>query len=369
MVHEAAIKLLEDEEQILKAIATDDTGQKACSAGLAYLAYMRSQWMPRAMWEGWSRKGRIDAAKRMGIPVEGVLPTTNHLEAFNGSLKKNHLPQWQHSGARLRFDLLIFHLTCNILPRVYGRHRMLVGYRTWKTERFRPAAGGKDLHTLHRLGTDAAQSANSDNTAAVQPQRPWFYFQPDTRRDVEAEAILRRALLRPISSVIPFELWAECASSSSAPSNTPPILYQLTFHPSGSATCTCPDWLTRGGACKHLRAFRLVIDSWSASGGLGYQYASPTSLKDALEVDEANRLWYGSHYERSITAPRSRFHSDSGGHPEVPLPLTQPGAPVVLPPPTTADASCSLEHEMQLLETMTQATGMCSPFLPYGNSG
>ncbi|EIW63778.1 uncharacterized protein TRAVEDRAFT_97696, partial [Trametes versicolor FP-101664 SS1] len=92
VAHEVAVTLLADEEETLHAIATADAaGGKASQAGLSYLEYLRSQWMPVPMWTGWSRRGRENAAKRMGISVDEVLPTTNHLEAFNGSLKRNHL--------------------------------------------------------------------------------------------------------------------------------------------------------------------------------------------------------------------------------------------------------------------------------------
>ncbi|KAI0358662.1 hypothetical protein OH77DRAFT_1375718, partial [Trametes cingulata] len=89
--YEDAVLLLDIEEAVLRAISKDEPSEKASSAGLSYLSYIRTTWMPKDMWVGWSRRGREEAARRMAIPVEDVLPTTNHLEAFNGSLKKTHL--------------------------------------------------------------------------------------------------------------------------------------------------------------------------------------------------------------------------------------------------------------------------------------
>lgn len=38
--------------------------------------------------------------------------------------------------------------------------------------------------------------------------------------------------------------------------------YELYLHRAGHGHCNCADFLYRGGACKHLRALRIVLDSW-----------------------------------------------------------------------------------------------------------
>lgn len=83
-----------------------------------YLDYMASTWMSVELWSSWSRYGREKAAAQLCIPLEGVIPTTNHLESLNGNLKRKYVPQWQHSGHRLRFDLLLYHLVSHILPQI-----------------------------------------------------------------------------------------------------------------------------------------------------------------------------------------------------------------------------------------------------------
>ena len=46
-----------------------------------------------------------------------------------------------------------------------------------------------------------------------------------------------------------------------------PTFYTLELHQSGSGSiCSCPDFCTWGGACKHLRALRLIIESWVKQG-------------------------------------------------------------------------------------------------------
>ena len=36
----------------------------------------------------------------------------------------------------------------------------------------------------------------------------------------------------------------------------------MVFHRSEQLSCSCPDFQTRGGACKHLCAMRWIIDTW-----------------------------------------------------------------------------------------------------------
>ncbi|KAI0311199.1 hypothetical protein OF83DRAFT_1039767, partial [Amylostereum chailletii] len=91
----------------------------SASAALAHLEYLSSYWMSVPMWNGWSQFGRNRASEILGVAVEGVLPTTNHLESFNSALKGKYLPQWQRSGARLRFDVLIFRLVRDIVPTLF----------------------------------------------------------------------------------------------------------------------------------------------------------------------------------------------------------------------------------------------------------
>ncbi|KAH9953135.1 hypothetical protein BGW80DRAFT_1259513 [Lactifluus volemus] len=164
----------------------------------------------------------MDESKQhhLGIPVEGVLPTTNHLEVLNRIIKKKYLPQWQRSGNWLRFDVLVFHLVQHILPYLYAQVRQRDNAAAWKAARFATAAG------------------------------------ENIRRDGLATGILQGRQLLIIPSSHPTEVWATCATSSSNPDDPSHERYWLTYNLEGTATCTCPDWLKRGGACKHLQALR-----------------------------------------------------------------------------------------------------------------
>lgn len=241
------------------------------------------------MWSSWSRKGRNLAAGRLKIPLEGVLPTTNHLESLNGALKRKYIPQWQHSGHRLRFDMLLYHLVSSILPQIYAQQRIVTQYAVWKARRFQISTPND---------TTGATSAAGPSYVA-QAHVPYAWYTPDARRDADAKAIFASHKLHPIPSARPHELWARCTSVSDD-SKT----YWLTSHPSGAATCTCPDWLRRGGACKHMRAFRLLIEHWIGVGQLlPNSFHFPGSLAEAESVEARNRAWYGHGYDGSVTSP------------------------------------------------------------------
>ena len=72
-----------------------------------------------SLWCSWSDYGRQVAAKILNCPLEGVLPTTNHLESFNGVLKRKHLRRWQRGGRRLRIDVLVKLPITKIFPSIF----------------------------------------------------------------------------------------------------------------------------------------------------------------------------------------------------------------------------------------------------------
>jgi hypothetical protein len=102
------------------ANSTNPVARAAAAAGVLFLDYLDKIWLPRELWMSWSRFGRQEASKLLGIPVEGVIPTTNHLESFNGVLKNGHVQGLQRYGRRLRFDVFIFYLITRILPFIYA---------------------------------------------------------------------------------------------------------------------------------------------------------------------------------------------------------------------------------------------------------
>jgi hypothetical protein len=59
----------------------------AALGGCKHLDYLATNWMSLPMWRSWSGWGRLAATAEMNVSVQGVIPTTNHLESFNAILK------------------------------------------------------------------------------------------------------------------------------------------------------------------------------------------------------------------------------------------------------------------------------------------
>ncbi|KAF7348406.1 hypothetical protein MSAN_01794600 [Mycena sanguinolenta] len=94
---ESAITIIEDEKRVLTAWMETSHGAPA-EKGLLHLDYLSTYWLSFDLWASWSDFGRYTAAKILGCEFDGVLPTTNHLESFNGLLKRKYLRRWQRGG-------------------------------------------------------------------------------------------------------------------------------------------------------------------------------------------------------------------------------------------------------------------------------
>ncbi|KAI0310438.1 hypothetical protein OF83DRAFT_1155106 [Amylostereum chailletii] len=172
------------------------------------------------------------------------------------------------------------------------------------------------------------------------PQMPLAWFTPDAHRDRDAQAILDTHRLIPIQSSRVYESWVTCAASGELPSNPTHRRYRLTLHASGAGTCSCPDWHHRGGACKHLRAFKIVVLAWIKTGWLGYTHKFAQSREEAEAIYKSNITWYGPHLSVSVT------YTIPSDLLEVPS-KTMEVAPQ-LPPPHLASQSPSLQMEQDL---------------------
>ena len=76
---------------------------------------------------------------------------------------------------------------------------------------------------------------------------------------------------------------ATCFSAQTKPTGTPRLQYELILHRSGHGSCTCLDFSNRGGACKHLRALRLLVDNWVARQ-LIHPFHYPSSRSAASQL-------------------------------------------------------------------------------------
>jgi SWIM zinc finger len=322
------MSLIHTERSHLLGLVVDDNSTITINGSMTYLAYLCNYWMKEELWQSWSLHGRIKAASRLGIPVEGVLPTTNHLEVLNRIIKKKYLPQWQRSGNRLRFDVLVFHLVRHILPYLYAQVRQRDNAAAWKAARFATAAGGVTPSRKHESG-----GTLTNNTSA-----PFFWFEEDIRRDGLATGILQGRQLLIIPSSHPTEVWATCATSSSNPDDPSHERYWLTYNLEGTATCTCPDWLKRGGACKHLRALRRHVRYQMEIRQVTCDDKFPASLQEAQDkhavlgdqVDPPTQPVSVSLYPNGYANPTPPPTMVPSALPEVPLEMELGNVPTLL---------------------------------------
>ncbi|KAK7441583.1 hypothetical protein VKT23_016575 [Stygiomarasmius scandens] len=244
-------------------------GSQAVDGAIKHIDYFINNWMDVSLWKSWSLYGRTAAAAVLKIPVDRVLTTTNHLEHFNGILKRKEIAAWLHSGYRMRFDTLIFVLITKILPNIYRKHRARQKYSEWLTMRFRDAAGGADVVELGK--SRQAEKARKDLCLC------WWVA--DERRDTGALEILCAGLLGDRMDIDRDRntFRGQCRSSKGN------AIYSLEICHNGHGLCTCPDFQSRGGACKHLRALRIPIDRW-----LQQHYCQPfhypSSVDEALAI-------------------------------------------------------------------------------------
>jgi hypothetical protein len=201
----------------------------------------------------------VRASATLRISIDGVIPTTNHLESFNGILKRKHLASFLHSGHRLRFDSLIHILVTRILPGIFSHRKSQKEYSNWLTLRFQQYAGGENLVAIH-------DQYRQDRNRDLHKNIPLCWWEADPRRDAAARESLALGPGRMVISRPDFDTYVtSCLSSHPPTSGMEPLRYTTELCRSGKASCSCPDFQTRGGACKHLRLVRFYVDHWIAS--------------------------------------------------------------------------------------------------------
>jgi hypothetical protein len=264
--------ILQQQRELFMQLSHDASAAPAAKGGIKHINYLITHWMLVALWKSWSEWGRVAASTVLNIPSEGVIPTTNHLESFNSILKRKHLPAHLRSGHRLRFDSLIHILITQILPGIYRHRQAQKEYRQWLETRFRASAGGENLFEIHKAVL---------NKRALKDNKPVCWWEVDVARDKAALEILNSHRLSISRGNDKNTFDALCTRSS--PNCGPDTAYSIKISRTGLGSCTCPDFLARGGACKHLRATRLTIDFWVREGHVA-AFHYPTSRVDGEQL-------------------------------------------------------------------------------------
>ncbi|KAJ7787599.1 hypothetical protein B0H14DRAFT_3579540 [Mycena olivaceomarginata] len=265
----AANQLISDQRSNLIALGQQGSdAEHVAQIATTYLDYLTNTWMSKPLWQSWSQHGRIVASQLLNVAVEGVLPTTNHLESFNGLLKNKYLPQWQRSGTRLRIDFLILILITKILPEIFALRRTLSDYKQWLRIRFPNGPGS---------GLDLARGKSSRRVQPSDGEGNLCWWPLDPNRQSEADAIVRLGRIYDIRQKTNLHQYeATCITSRGSLNDPNHLRYSNHIHRDGYAACTCRDFTSRGAACKHLRSLRLVLDHWVSRGLIGPFYYPPS---------------------------------------------------------------------------------------------
>lgn len=107
------------------------------------------------------------------------------------------------------------------------------------------------------------------NTSSSKPANlSVAYLQPDEDRDAAAKVVVEHNQISRIPELDRSKglLTFSCYSSLALKVDSAPVQYTIFIELAGVARCTCPDFLNRGGACKHLRAAILVLEEVRAKG-------------------------------------------------------------------------------------------------------
>lgn len=280
--------LVASERETLTALQDANECDLAVTSGaLKHLEYLDTYWIRDMLWRSWSRAGRLQAAVVMKRPVNEVLPTTNHLESFNSVLKRKHLRRWQNSGRRLRLDILVRVLILHALPSIFEQRAIedMESHR-WESLLHTVPGGSAIVNSMRKPQPAAA--------TAVTVTPPLAYWIDDEDRDRGAAALVTNGQISIPSVDLEQRTYTfTCYSSMSLAQEKNPITYVITFPEQATATCTCPDFQKRGGACKHMRAAVVQAKLLCITRGLqipDLRARIPNSAEDAHLIHTQRQL-------------------------------------------------------------------------------
>ena len=161
---------------------------------------------------------------------------------------------------------------------------MLSQYAEWKFQRF----------------PTIVESDSCDQTLNASSFVPRAWYSNDAKYKATGQLILTSDMILSIPNSRHYELWAKCCLTSSKD-----VHYFLTAHPSSATTCSYPDWLYWGGACKHLHTFQRLIQSWIQHKQIAFAFHFPGTKVEAKTIEENNMRWYGAGYRDTVTLPGS----------------------------------------------------------------
>lgn len=170
--YDQAISAYNVELQYFKSLGigrANTLSKKTSKGGLAFLAYLKTYLNIRGFWLSWSRAGALEAALRLGVPVEKIARTNNHLESFNGRIKGKWFAPYIHSGRLPRIDHWILTMITKVLPSFFEERIERRRQHDYFLD-MRCAAPDPSLNTSRPTGSSfntASKSSTPTHTATV----------------------------------------------------------------------------------------------------------------------------------------------------------------------------------------------------------
>ncbi|KAJ7209277.1 hypothetical protein GGX14DRAFT_632566 [Mycena pura] len=250
-----ARSLLQAERQIVADLSPSHP--RETSKAMKHVDYLDLYWTTDNLWKSWSDYGRAMVASILGCSIDGVIPTTNHLESFNGVLKRVHLRRVQNGGRKLRVDVLLHALVMYILPSIFEERRLYNEQATRVASFIKLLPGGAAL----------LQERDHALPAAACPKIA--YLVPDADRDKRAQELVTHRQI-------------------SAPTFMPNATIRMGFN--GVVSCTCQDFVGRGGACKHIRGAFFILAELRQQNINIPDIPIPRSIEDARALQASTVL-------------------------------------------------------------------------------
>jgi hypothetical protein len=296
--YETANALLEAELGYLGGMRVDQQLQREIIAmangAYNYVVYLRSHWVTQALFYAWAETGRLQLANALGVPLGNIVNTSNHLESFNNVLKNGWLRRCQAGPRRLRTDVLLALLITRIIPGIFRTRAVAQRQRTWLARLLdgmlegQEGNGGQDRRQRDRERRALVRVGLARMLAWLDPAED-----PNNPRQVAGQDVFARGRVQHIFIAHDFSRINALCIPEFQPNRLPLLPksdYRMTMQyerTSGtwSAECECPDFRKKGGACKHLRAFQMAINSAANRPSKLPLITFPESEKQAAQVD------------------------------------------------------------------------------------
>ncbi|PKK57839.1 hypothetical protein RhiirC2_797318 [Rhizophagus irregularis] len=222
--HEEIVYILSNVEQhllnILQQQCQNNANSKILSIindALEFVKYFNEYWIGNIEF-GWTYYGKLIAANILNVFIDSIPNTNNHLEAFNNQLKTHHLNRFQNGGHLLRLDVLSVLLIKNT---------RFIQYTS------EPKKSDQNLQKINQL----------------------TYFIPDKLCEQKAKTIIQeKQIINVEYTKDSLLLWIKSSESNQIGQK----IYTVILLP--NIYCQCLDFLSRGGACKHIRAAIIWIN-------------------------------------------------------------------------------------------------------------